>query len=463
MLIRARFENILSFRHEVEFSMVASAERIHPDHVSRPRGRSDLGLLRCAAIYGANGAGKSNFVKALRFAIDFITKGLPADVPIPVQRFRLDPDCQSAPSKVSIEFRTAGKMYEYGFELTHRQILREWLSRYTLYSESVQFQRETDADGATHISFGRFFEKLPVDERNFLQFVGKGTRPNQLFLRECIDRNVDRFREPYQWFKDTLTIIEPSSRYNPLEVRINKDKEFQEFFGRVLSSADTGIASVTTEEIDIESLDLPDSVYRTVQEILSKGSSAYISTPTGARFGFVKEGDNVRILKLTTYHHAAGLGTGAAFEIYEESDGTQRLIDLIPALYDLVSGNGSRVFVVDEIDRSLHPMLARMIVRSHLEAHKDARESQLIFTTHETALLDLNLLRRDEIWFVEKGPHGGTDLYSLSEFQPRYDKDIRKDYLLGRYGAIPFIGDVRRLGISERAIADHNWARSIGE
>ena len=134
-----------------------------------------------------------------------------------------------------------------------------------------------------------------------------------------------------------------------------------------------------------------------------------------------------------------------AFNVDEESDGTQRLFDLLPLLYDLTIGNRERVYIVDEVGRSLHPHITNMIVDLHLAPENADKPTQLIITTHETNLLDLELLRRDEIWFAEKREDSSTDMYSLSDFQPRYDKDVRRAYLVGRYGAIPFIGNAQLL------------------
>ena len=144
-----------------------------------------------------------------------------------------------------------------------------------------------------------------------------------------------------------------------------------------------------------------------------------------------------------TVHKLPSQKDSVLFEIYEESDGTQRLFDLIPALIEL--SNNDRVFVIDEVDRSLHPNLTKSLIEYFLLNSKGLK-NQLILTSHESSLLDLKLLRKDEIWFTEKRPSGSTSLYSLEEYKPRFDKEIRKGYLQGRFGAIPLISNLKDLG-----------------
>jgi AAA15 family ATPase/GTPase len=149
------------------------------------------------------------------------------------------------------------------------------------------------------------------------------------------------------------------------------------------------------------------------------------------------------LVSLLPLHRAAG-GHSVKFEMWEESEGTQRLIHLLSFLFALKKGP-EQVFVVDELDRRLHPLLSRLLIQTILAAEDRGRHNQIIFTTHDTNLLDLDLLRRDEIWFAEKDAGGASHLYSLAEFRTRADLKIEKGYLNGRFGAIPFIGDVHRL------------------
>jgi len=449
MLIRFRAENILSFQEQIEFSMIPSLQRSHAHQVFRAKKRSEVSLTRFAAIYGANASGKSNLVKVIKFAQNMVVHGLKPEAKIPVQRFRLNQDCLHRPTRFEIEFKMGKQMYEYGFELDSQFIHSEWLQTFTRRSDTLLFRRTTDKQGNAQLEFGEFADKISSEESLFLQFVGKGTRPNQLFLRESIERNVKHFRAAYDWFRQVLTIIEPMSEYIPLEIQMNEDEAFAEFLGKVLRQSDTGITSIEAEEIDLDDLEDPSGeVVEFIKEGLSNAEGLFLKLPR-LRLTAIKKDEQIRILKLVPIHQISNGNEKAVFEIYEESDGTQRLIDLVPLLYELVLGDDERVFIVDEFDRSLHPKLSRMIVDIHLDEANATKPSQLIVTTHETNILDLDLLRRDEIWFVEKKPEtGSADLYSLHDFQPRYDKDVLKDYLYGRYGAIPFLGNARALRLS---------------
>lgn len=450
MLIRFAVANFLSFKDKVELSMVASHERIHPHHVIRTASRNHPNLLRAAAIYGPNSAGKSNMVKAILFARFLVITTFSPEASIPVQRFRLDHTSLQEPSLFEIEFRIAATNYLYTFAVTPSAICWEKLSTTTSSTETLLFDRTTSADHKVEVTWGAFIKKLPEKERLFFEFIAQGTRPNQLLLRETIERNVDRFRPVYTWFRRTLQVIEPTTAYRDLELRLDADEDFRDFLARVLKTAGTGISNIKTQEVNLETLtDVPEEIFQEVQGQLDNNSVIFIPNINGKRFVIVKQNDELRAIKLATVHSGKGAGPDVTFDIHEESDGTQRLFDLVPMLYDLTVGSSKeKVYVIDEIGRSLHPHLTNMIFDLHLDAADAAnnpRPCQLIVTTHETNLLSLDMLRRDEIWFVEKKEDGSTDLYSLNDFQPRYDKDVRRDYLIGRYGAIPFIGNIQRL------------------
>ncbi|MCG8353391.1 MAG: ATP/GTP-binding protein [Chloroflexales bacterium] len=446
MLIRFSVTNFLSFKEPTELWMVASNERIHPDHVLRSASRNHPNILRMAAIYGSNAAGKSNFVKALKFVRNLVVTRPAPEAKIPLQRFRLDAACLQKPSQFEIEFRVENTNYAYSFSVDSERVLFETLQTTTNVKETLLFSRKTSSTGEVHVSFGPFFSRLKEKDKQFLSFIAQGTRPNQLFLHETVERNVERFHPAYNWFRRTLHLIEPSTGYRFLELRLDTDESFRDFLARVLKTAGTGISAVRTEEAGTEALiGLPEELIADFHEQLSEHKHIFVQAFEGRRFAITKRDDELRVLKLTTVHGNGDGTLGVPFEVHEESDGTQRLFDLIPMLYQLTVSQADKVYVVDEIGRSMHPHLIRMIVDMHLDHANAGKASQLIITTHETNLLDLDILRRDEIWFAEKRLDGSTDLYSLSDFQPRYDKDIRRDYLVGRYGGIPFIGNTRQL------------------
>ena len=451
MLIRFRAANLYSFKEEIEFSMIPSPERIHPHQIFPKKKKNDIRLNRFAAVYGANAAGKSNLVKVLKFVQEMVLEGVKPEAIIPIQRFRLTQDNLHSPAKFEIEFKVGEEMYEYGFELDSRSIHREWLINFTRTSEKRLFERTTDQNGKAKLEFGSFVNKFSQKEKLFLEFAGEGTRPNQLFLNESIDSNMIYFRGAYDWFRKVLTVIKPMELYIPVELQMDEDQRFQDFLSQILRDSDTGIASIKADKMELDDLeDISEDAAQFINDNLSDADGFFLKAQQ-FRLTAIKEDDKIHLFKLIPTHRTLNGSEEAIFEVYEESDGTQRLIDLAPVLYELLLGENERVFVVDEFDRSLHPQLSRMIVELHLDENKSTQPSQLIVTTHQTNILDLNLLRKDEIWFVEKNPEtGATDLYSLYDFQPRYDKDIKKDYLYGRYGAIPFLGNMSALKLSSK-------------
>ncbi|PDW03360.1 AAA family ATPase [Candidatus Viridilinea mediisalina] len=447
MLIRFAVTNLLSFKERVEFTMIASSERIHPHHVYRTASRNHPNLVRAAVVYGANSAGKSNFVQAIKTLRQMVVRTWSPETLLPIKRFKLNPSYIQIPSEFEIEFRTQGINYLYSVSATPNVILQERLATTTNSGEKLLFHRTTDSDRKVSVEWGRSFEQIPSKDKQFLDFVCQGTRPNQLFLRESIERNMDYFRDPYMWFRKSLSIIEPTATYRALESRLETDEAFRNFLARVMNVAGTGITDIQMHDVDIHAVeDLPQTILEEIRENMTSDRSVSLRNNLGLRLFITQGADELRAAKLMTIHRDQESATEVSFDINEESDGTQRLFDLVPMLYDLMAEDKQEsVYIVDEIGRSLHPHLTGLIFNLHLDEAYRNQSSQLIATTHETNLLDLSSLRRDEIWFVEKRNDGSSDLYSLVDFQPRYDKDVQHDYLLGRYGGIPFIGNVHRL------------------
>ena len=295
------------------------------------------------------------------------------------------------------------------------------------------FERSTASDGRTSVSFGRI--KLDNGEdADFLSFVARGTRANQLFLTESLEKNIVLFQDIYHWFAEKLTIIFPESRYLGLGVG-GRELQFGDSLLEYLIRFDTGINGIILETVEPEK-ELPREIIDEVLKRSQEGTAAVrIMGPQERFFIEVSDDGEMTARKLMLKHKMRGSNNEIAFEMKEESDGTQRLLDLIPLL---LLAQHNRVFVIDELERSLHPNLSRKFIELFLQAEN---HSQLIITTHESALLDLDLLRRDEVWFIEKDRSGASSVYSLEEYKPRYDKDIEKGYLLGRFGAIPVVDD----------------------
>jgi uncharacterized protein len=443
MLIQFTIENFLSFKDEATFSMAAGPDPQHADHLSRSGGTSVLSL---AAIYGANGAGKSNLIKAIGFAKELIVGGTRGNKRIAITPFRLGGD-DRIPSKFEFIFTYKGDLYSYGFKLDREQIFEEWLhvTPEGKKKEVMYFERITSTEKETTIDYGPSLKKRSTKRRQFLDFVGEGTRPNQLFLTEAIDRNVEELAPVMDWFQKALIIIPADAPYSGLELDIMNDELCTEFMSDFLKNSGTGINSVITEEID---LDLEGDLRGIPQELIQRmkaedTSAMMIGDSHAERALFLKDNDGqFKIVRLKTQHQDEN-GSLIEFELREESDGTQRLINLVPALF-LLQQESEAVLLIDELDRRLHPLLARHFLEMAISCRD--KSNQLIFTTHDTNLLDLDLLRRDEVWFIEKNRRGISTLYSLAEFKVRPDLKTEKGYLNGRFGAIPFFGDPERLG-----------------
>jgi AAA15 family ATPase/GTPase len=291
-----------------------------------------------------------------------------------------------------------------------------------------------------------FDKNIASDKKDlqFLEFIGKGTRPNQLFLTETRERGVKQFKEVVDWFANSLNIIFPDSTYRDLELELDSDKNVQKAFALFLDLFDTGIADIGFKTAEYK--EIPEALRNDIEQDLNEGKLVSLRSPKG-RYVVKKDSrGDIEASRMVTKHRLVDSNKLTDLEIEYESDGTQRLLDLIPVIFELTGGD--RVFLIDELDRSFHPALSYKMMQYFLE-QVSGTSSQLIVTTHESNLLDLDLLRRDEIWFVEKDHNGASKLYSLEEFAPRYDKDIRKGYLQGRFGSIPILGESAGLNIGE--------------
>jgi uncharacterized protein len=442
MLIRFTVENFMSFKERIEFSMLPGKGTSLRHHVRRGTKRSDLPHLKSALIYGANASGKSNLVKAMRFAQLLVQKGVRKGQSIPVKPFRLDAEKHESPSRFEFEFQWGDTYYAYGFLVDAQQVREEWLAEINKVNEKTLFERRTEADGSIDVQMpGLKFSNQ--DARRRVGFMAEDTLPNELFLSSVNRRNLSELKgvaplqHTHEWLTNQLKIIFPESKLSGLEVELASDQEFFAAFSRLLAYFNTGISGIETEAVDFDSpsVDLPDDLKTAIKEGLTADERVIFSAMDGIRYTLRRdESGELFAVKMMTRHPVTGSTEEALFEVNEESDGTQRIMDLIPMLADLQKEPS--VYVIDELDRSLHPSLTyRLLELFHSE--ESPTRGQLIVTTHESGLLDLELLRKDEIWFVEKNKQGASTLYSLEEFKPRKDKEIRRGYLQGRYGAIP--------------------------
>jgi len=429
MIISFSIENWMSFRDKVTFMMTASKERQHSERVPKlPKYQTRN--LPIATIYGGNASGKTNFFKALNFAKGLVVKGTRPESLIPVEPFKLDARAAEKPSRFSFELLINEIIYEFSFSATRKAILEEKLVKIAPASEMILYDRR---EGKPN------FDKS-LEHKEFLAFAFQGTRENQLFLTNSVSQKVENFKPVYDWFKDTLELIAPDSRFEPFEQFIDEEHPRYSTMNEMLKQLDTGITHLGGEVIPFENIPMPDLLKNQLQEELKDGMSMRLRTePINERFVVTRKNNELIAKKLVTYHPKAD-GSEAKFEIRYESDGSQRVIDLLPAFLDLSAENSKKVYVIDEVDRSLHTLLTRRLLDAYLSNCAPESRSQLLLTTHDVLLMDQQLLRRDEMWVAERDSSGASKMISFSEYKDvRYDKDIRKSYLQGRLGGIPRI------------------------
>jgi uncharacterized protein len=427
MIISFSLENWMSFRDRVTFSMTASKERQHGERIPK-LGKYQTRVLPIAAIYGGNASGKTNLFRALNFAKTLVTQGTQPEGVIPVVPFLLDGRGSGQSSCFSFELLIDETIYEYSFTVTYKEVLEERLVKITSTSESTLFDRR-----GGKLRFAPELEDLP-----FLHFAFQGTRDNQLFLTNSVSQKVATFRPVFDWFRNTLELIAPDSRFELFEKFLDEDHPLYATMNAMLPQLDTSIAHLGSEEIPFENLPLTEPEKAKVREMVQEGRTVrLLAQPLNERFVVTRKRDKLTAKKLMSYHPKAD-GSEAKFEIRQESDGSQRVIDLLPAFLELSVQASKKVYIIDEVDRSLHTLLTRRLLEAYLDSCGPLSRAQMLFTTHDVLLMDQHLFRRDEMWVTERDVSGASILIPFSDYRDvRYDKDIRKSYLQGRLGGIP--------------------------
>lgn len=442
MLLKFTVENFLSFQGRTEFSMVAGKGTRHSEHIIKSKNKNGFNLLKASIIYGANASGKSNLIKAINFAKKLVLEISRAGTNIEYHPFKLNSKNEHSPSRFEFEIKIGESFYAYGFSVDADCVHEEWLYKVDKKSEQLIFERSSIGDNAGYV-FG-FTDKSPKSEHSqFLQFTAKGTPRNRLFLSEFNERGVFKeipelieIENVFRWFKDRLVIIFPNSKHASLEYQLHSNRERAEEISNVLKSFDTGISGLSVQERDAKqaAIEIPSEIMKLLSE-LPEGEVIMVNGGANSRYLAEMKDKEITFKKLMTSHKNEK-GETRLFDLTEESDGTRRLVDLSPGILDAISNE--KVYLIDEIDRSLHPEITLSIIAAFLK-NESKTPSQLIVTTHETNLLNQDLIRKDEVWFTQKGNAGNTTLYSLQEFKPRFDKDLRRAYLAGRFGGVPLL------------------------
>jgi AAA15 family ATPase/GTPase len=428
MLISFTVQNWMSFRDKTGFSMVASKEQQHGERLAK-LGKYRMRVLPTAVIYGGNASGKTNLFKSIAFVRHFIMRGSQPDAMIAIEPFQLDEECLKSPSRYNLEILIDGNIYEYSFSITTSKVLEEKLIQVTSNSEKVLYHRLVDdPDPHFHSS---------VDNKR-LRFAFEGTRDNQLFLTNSVSQKRDEFRTLYDWFNQTLVLIAPDTRFESFEHFVTEGSPLYETMNSILPNLDTGINKLGGEDISMDLINLPEPMKQDLKERVKIGMSVKVNNGD-EKFIIARTDDKLSIKKLYTYHQDSK-GKRIRFEMKQESDGSKRIIDLLPAFLDLIQTKIPKVIIIDEIDRSLHSLLTQQLLEVFLASCSNETRKQLLFTTHDLMLMDQEFFRRDEMWITQRRIDGSSELVSFAEYDDiRSDKDIRKSYLQGRMGGIPKI------------------------
>jgi len=435
MLISFSVSNYRSFGEEVTLNLVASNKLSDHRNHCVPIGETGKSVLRTAVLYGANAAGKSNLVRAMEFAQSLVIENRRKGPT--VERFQFAPQFEKLPSSFEFRFLVDSRVFTYGFDLHKSRIENEWLTVLTGEEERVLFER--DAAGQTTVAST---ERLFPDGQELTKLLRNQAetplRENQLFLNRLSELPASAqgatLNAVVQWLTSRLVILPADYRAPDLLDRLQSDSAFRDFSATFLRQVGTGIDELKVEESEI---DAPPNLPRLSPPAgTARGQRSTLGDDVDLR---PNPDDPSRLLvrTLLTYHTVNGEKYPLQFR--NESDGTRQLLHLLPVLADPAT-----VFVVDELDRSLHPLMCQEFIRLFSESCPGAQR-QLIVTTHEAHLLDQDLLRRDEYWFVEKDAQHQSRLTSLADFNIRKDLQIEKGYLQGRFGAIPIMGSLEPL------------------
>ena len=419
MLIELNVTNYRSFRDTGCLQMTAStAPELQKENSFVPPVSGMPRLLRSAVIYGPNASGKSNLLKAMFFMKQFVlgsAQGQEGDV-INVAPFLFDQKSQNQPCEFEVLFIADGVRYQYGFAADQTRVFHEWLLAYPQGRPQRWFERVWN-------------EEKQKDDYSFsTKFTGKkkiwqeATRSNALFLSSAIQLNNEQLKPVFYWFKH-LIVIRQQDILDPSFSMIRcQDELGRQHILKILNQADLSIDAIRCEQRQLSEHDLPADM------------------PGALKQKILQDMEGKKHIRINFGHQVSGSDKMVWLPLEEESDGTRKFFAYAGPLLDGL--RQGRVFLIDELDNSLHPYMVRFLLGLFHNSTTNTNNAQLIFTTHDTSILDQKIMRRDQIWFMEKNEQNASVLYPLSDFKPRKHEALAKGYLQGRYGALPYIGEV---------------------
>ncbi|MDR1687961.1 MAG: ATP-binding protein [Clostridiales bacterium] len=437
MLLKYIVQNYKSIGHKIEFNMFPTQNNIDKRYLANIRTKAGTWeVLRRGALFGANASGKSSFIESIDFARSFIVNGIKSGRRIDLNRFRAEFDDLDGSSLFQFQIYINANVYEYGFSLYPQRVFEEWLMVLTSKGFEPIFQRRTNDDFVTDIEITPLLGKSNYKDRRIADVLKEGMKENQrnqLFLYKLADNGVKKAEAVMRWF-EKLQVIFPHSKFHMLEKKL-KNSRLADFLGEKLKSYDTGVDKIfsTFKKVNINEMlnemDVPKKIIEDIEE-----TESGLVEINGKIFIFDGEKGETVFYELQLEHTLNS--NKFNFNKEDESDGTKRLLDLLPILFNLE--NKDSVYFVDEIDRSLHTKITKNFVKSFAEHAADSM-NQMIFTTHDVNLINLEEMRQDEIWFVDKSKEGETSIRPFSDFELSDGYDAIRAYIAGRFGAVPTI------------------------
>ena len=424
MLIDFSVSNFRSIRDQARLSLVAGAGKERREtNVIEPHlngGVRATPLLRSAAIYGANAAGKTNLLRAFQAMRHIVARSSRDLDELPVTPFRFDPGCEARPTTFEVMCIAKGVRYQYGFSATREAVLGEWLHAWPRGRAQLWFERLDPGAGEDGFRFGGNLSGDRIVWR-------RATRPNALFLSTAVALNSAQLRPVFDWFTDVLHFAGIGGWSNAFSVEWcsgDRKARIVEF----MRAADLAISDLRVTEEDFSPEVIPDEVPPMMKRVLRDAIEQEFA---GAKLV------NVKMM------HDTGNHRPVALELAEESDGTQKTFALAGPWLDTLEAGG--VIVFDELHDNLHPMLVRFLVERFHDPQVNTSGAQLVFSTHDASILDREVFRRDQVWFCERDARQGTRLFPLTDFRHRKALDnLERSYLGGRYGGLPRIRPAAR-------------------
>lgn len=426
MLIEFRFKNYRSFRDDATLSMEATGLGTFKNSLIS---YNSMNLLPGVAIYGKNGGGKSNVIRAFWLAVQFIKNAQRTqheNAKIPVIPFALNDYSKDEPTEFEFIYTLEGIKYWYSFSATKEKVYKEYLYHAPKGQKALVFNRENQVFNFT-------------EDKAKRKLISETVAPNQLFFSMACTMNDAVCVNAMKWFRELIYFSRDYSDIPKQLLDYSNDANMLQAISDYAKAADFGIESmqfeIDSKEIK-DDLNFPENIPEGVKTALTQFMHILSETSNNSETRL-----KMNEVKATSRHQ--GVDSNGETKLYhlelaDESDGTRKLMSIAPAIESVLSKGG--VLIVDEIEKELHPMLVDFIVAKFQSKQANPNGAQIIFTTHNTELMNMELLRKDQLYFADKDSDDGTsDLYSISEFGTRTTENIRKGYLLGKYGATPNI------------------------